>query len=240
MQITVKIKVIMFALSVLLFCSCTNELNLKEAGFERSFKSAKKKFDEGKYIESLNDFEVILLNYSGHAGIDSAQFFLAQSHYELEEYISASYEFEKLVDNFPQSKLSEEALFNAALSYFKLSPPSVLDQSESKKALTKFQIFLDKYKSGDYADKAREYNLKIREKLAKKEYEAGLLYLKIEQPRAAKVYFKSIMEKFYDSSYYLEAINNYAESCRQMDDDYNYQLYTNKYNKLKEKLGSKE
>ena len=236
----IKIKVMAFTLIVLLFCSCTNELNLKEVGFEKSFESAKKKFNAEKYVESLNDFEVILLNYSGHAGIDSAQFFLAQSHYELEEYISASYEFEKLVDNFPQSKLSEEALFKAALSYSQLSPSRVLDQSESKKALTKFQIFLDKYKSGDYADKAREHNLKIREKLARKEYEAGLLYLKMEQPRAAKVYFKSIMEKFYDSSFYLESVSNYAESCRQMDDDYNYQLYMKKYNKLKEKLGSKE
>ena len=80
--------------------SCSDEMNLKTIGFERSYKIAKKKYNEESYIKAIEDLNVILLNYSGAVGIDSAKFLLAESHYKIEEYYLASYEFKSLVDNF--------------------------------------------------------------------------------------------------------------------------------------------
>ena len=210
--------------------SCTQELNLQEIGFEKSFSIAKKKYNNGNYIQALDDFNVLILNYGGQTGIDSVQYLLADTHFKLEEYYSSSYEFNRLTESFPESKLAEESYFNSAMSYYKLSPIYSLDQKETYNAMTKFQFYLDIYPSGKFTDKANGYISEMREKLAKKEFESGKLYMKMDQPRAAKVYFSEIINNFYDTTYYAPSLKFMSEASGSMKDDYNFQMYLKKYN----------
>jgi len=216
--------------AALLISSCTKEINIQKAGFEKSFIIAKKKYEKNNFIQALDDFNVIILNYGGQTGIDSVQYYLANTHLKLEEYYSASYEFNRLTESFPESKLAEESYFNSALSYYQLSPMYSLDQKETYNAMTKFQFYLDIYPTGKYSDKANIYISEIREKLAKKEFESGKLYLKMDQPRAAKIYFLEIINNYYDTSFYVPSLKFMTEASKSMDDDYNFQLYLDKYN----------
>ena len=72
----------------------------------------------------------------------------------------------------------------------------------------------------------------LREKLARKEFEAGILYLKLDQPRAAKIYFGEIINNYYDTSYYSESLKNIAQAYLEMKDEYRYLEYMSKYNEL--------
>ena len=215
---------------LILLSSCTQELNLKDIGFEKSFSIAKKKYHNGDYLQALDDFNVLILNYGGQSGIDSVQYLLADTHFKLEEYYSSSYEFNRLTESFPESKLAEESYFNSAMSYYELSPIYSLDQKETYNAMTKFQFYLDIYPGGKFADKANGYINEMREKLAKKEFESGKLYMKMDQPRAAKVYFSEIINNFYDTSYYILSLKFMSEASESMKDDYNSQVDLKKYN----------
>ena len=222
-------------LFAMLFNSCTKELTIKEIGFERSFSIAKKNYQKGNYVQALDDFNVLILNYGGQTGIDSVQYLLADTHFKLSEFYSASYEFNRLTESFPESKLAEESYFNSAMSYYELSPIYSLDQKETYTAMTKFQFYLDLYPSGKFAEKANGSIIEMREKLARKEFESGKLYMKMDQPRAAKLYFLEIINNFYDTTYYTLSLKFMAEASMLMKDEYNFQVYQKKYEEASEK-----
>ena len=50
---------------------------------EEHFEKAKKYFDEEKYLKALDEFTIIVYQYSGHAIIDDAQYYLAECHYNI-------------------------------------------------------------------------------------------------------------------------------------------------------------
>ena len=227
---SIRISYIYMLLLLLFFLSsCTQELNLQDIGFEKSFSIAKKKYHNGNYLQALDDFNVLILNYGGELGIDSVQYLLADTHFKLEEYYSSSYEFNRLTESFPESKLAEESYFNSAMSYYKLSPIYSLDQKETYTAISKFQFYLDIYPIGEFADKANGYIREMRDKLAKKEFESGKLYMKMDQPRAAKFYFLEIINSFYDTTFYIPSLKFMADASKSMKDDYNFQVYQKKY-----------
>ncbi|PID26345.1 MAG: hypothetical protein CR982_10815 [Candidatus Cloacimonadota bacterium] len=223
---------IILIFSTLLLFSCAKEINVRTLTFEKNFKIAKEKFQNKNYPRAIDDFNVILYNYSGETFIDSVQYYLALSHFKNEEYYSASYEFAKLYENYPSSPLAEEALFKSALSYYKLSPDVNLDQKETRAAFAKFQRFIEVFKEGEYSERASEYIKELRNRFAEKEFKTAELYMKLEQPRAAKVYYRSVMEDYYDSDFFNEAIRGYAEASKMMKDMKTYNEYMKRYNSI--------
>jgi len=219
------------------FISCTKGVSIEKAGFDKSFQIAKKEFRDKNYREALNDLNTIILNYGGENGIDSAQFLIGRSHYELDEFYSASFEFNRLSESFPESKLIEEAYFNSAECYRELSPRYTLDQKETYNAISKYQLYLDMFPKGKYSDQSNKHIMDMREKLARKTFESGILYMKLDQPRAAKVYFNEIIDKYYDTSFYPSSLENISQAFLSMKDEYNYQLYLSKFHEIKNNIG---
>lgn len=223
----------LYLLSVIsLFISCGKELTIEDLGFEKSLNLAMKKYNDADYTKAIADFNVILLNYGGEQGIDQVQFLLAKSHFELQEYYSASYEFIRLTERFPESAFVEESYFMDAECFRMLSPRYVLDQDETFKAVSKYQTYLDLYPQGRFSDQSAKNISGLREKLARKEFEAGTLYLKLDQPRAAKIYFNEIINNYYDTSYYTESLKFIAQAYQEMNDEYRYLEFMSKYNDL--------
>jgi len=219
-------------MTLLVLASCTPQPSIKDLGFRRSLNQAREKFNKEKYVKAIEDLNVILLNFNGETGIDSAQYLLAESHYKLDEFYNASYEYSKLTDNFPESFLSESAMYQSALCYYNLSPLPALDQKETYKAITRFQFYLDKYKSGSFSGEASAKIRELRNKLAEKEYTSGTLYLKLDQPRAAKVYFLAVLENYYDTDFYIPALKDLSTAYSLLDDSYNSDQYLKKYQDL--------
>lgn len=230
------IRILLFMVAVSIFLtSCTSELNVEKVGFEKSFRISKEKFSKGNYTDALTDLNRIILNYGGENGIDSVQFMIAQSHFNLGEFYSSSYEYIRLTESFPESKLVEESYFNDAECYYNLSPRYTLDQAETSKAISKYQLYLDLFPEGKFKSDAGSKIIELREKLARKEYEAGELYLKLDQPRAAKVYFTEVIDNYYDTSYYILSLEKISRAYLEMEDDYNYHLFMSKFNEMKNK-----
>ncbi len=179
---------------------------------EARLKHAIELFNKGHYLDAKTELTIIVLNYPGSSVVDEAQYYLAESHFKLKEYILAAAEYEKLIRNYPDSKYADKARYKIGLCYYELSPNYGLDQKYTLKAIDEFQRFLEDYPNSPLRKDVEEKLKKCREKLAKKDYKAAELYRKMSEWRAAEIYYRSVEDKYYDTSFGPKALFWIGES----------------------------
>src|SRR4030042_1039893 len=126
-------------LLAIIFSSCGKKIQKEALSAEAYFEYAKSLFDRKKYVDAITEFTVITLKFSGNPVVDDAQFFLAESHFLNDEYLIAGAEYQKVINDYPESAFVEEAFYKMGLSYYNLSQRSELDQEYTLKAIRQFQ-----------------------------------------------------------------------------------------------------
>lgn len=185
----------------LLYAGCHSSKELESLSADDRFEVAKKKVDDGNYLDAIEDFRVITLQFPGSRVADSAQFFLAQSYFHRDQFILAASEYETLTRSMSTSKLVPEARFQIGMCYYNLSPSSDLDQKYTYKALDAFQSFIEYHPTNSLVPLAEEKIQELNTKLAKKEYEAGVIYMRMEYYRSAERQFDFVLDKYHDTEY---------------------------------------
>lgn len=233
LQMMKKAVVLVFVALVSLSCGEYQEL-LKSNDSGEKYVAAQKYYEEGVEEESkpklrraLRLFEQIIEEYRGKPQGEKLSFLFADTYYQLGDDYLASYQFERFQQTYPNSEKLEEATFKKAESYYQLSPRYDLDQTDTDKAVTELQNYLDAFPDGEYADKANEYAAELREKLEKKAFEIAKQYHKTGLARsgnlrAAITSFDNFIKEYpgstfreaayyyrFDSAYIL-AVNSYA------------------------------
>ncbi len=195
-------KNIFFLFLSLLFLNCGgSKQTMKHLDAEDRFAIAKQKFNEGNYLEAIEDFSVITLQFQGSSVADSAQFYLGECRYNRGEYILAAAEYEALIRNMSSSKLVPDSRFKIAMCYYNLSPKPELDQKYTLKAIDAFQTFIEYHPTHSLVSVAEAKIRELNDKLAKKEYEAGIIYIKGGNYKAATQQFDYVLEKYHDTDY---------------------------------------
>jgi outer membrane protein assembly factor BamD len=174
-----------------------------------------------------------VLNYSGSTVIDSAQFFLGRTSFELEDYATATEEFKRVVSNYPFSKLVGDAAYYEARCYYEQAPGYQLDQTRTSEALDAFQRFLEEYPGHALKDTAYMYIGQCRDKLSHKEYAAAQLYHTLNEYASAVLYCDDILSNYYDTQWAdpsqflkarcFDALKDYTRARQE------YQTYLDKY-----------
>lgn len=185
---------------------CSKQKDFGAMEPEAAYRYLERRYEKGDYLAAADGLDFFTLNYSGSSLVDSAQFLLAMSHYQLKEYLLAAEAFNELVRRFPRSLLAAEAMYQAGASYWRLSPRYALDQEFTLKAIDALQGFIDYHpeQSGRVRD-AQALIEECRAKLAHKEFSSGIIYIKMKDYRAAQVYFQSVMDHYYDSPWAADA-----------------------------------
>ena len=75
------------------------------------------------------------------------------------------------------------------------------DQKETSRALDLLQMFIEDFPLSDFTEDVNEAITDLRIKLAQKDYEIGRLYLKLEEYESALIYFRSVLNHYYDTSF---------------------------------------
>ncbi len=183
------------------FISCGSHKIRPDVSAEERMALAIKMFEKRHYLDAKTQFRIITLSNSGSNIADKAQFYLAECHFYLKEYILAASEYERLIKVYPNSEYVDDAKFKLGFSYYNLSPKYSLDQEYTQKAIKEFQEFLEDYHSSPLAPQVSEKLYQTREKLARKVYSAAEQYRKMGFYEAASIYFLKVLESYYDSSY---------------------------------------
>ncbi|MDX1532261.1 MAG: outer membrane protein assembly factor BamD, partial [Rhodothermales bacterium] len=206
-----------------------------EAAYERGLEL----YERGKYDRAVEYFQHVFDFGRANEWADDAQYFLAQSYFQDRQYLLAANEFTRFVELYRQDARVEEGEYLRALSYYRLSPPYQLDQTDTETALTYLRLYLAKYPQGERAEEVGRMIEELRAKLAKKQYETAGLYERRELYEAAALSYEDVLERYPDSEYaddaLLGALRNYkafAEASIRERQEERYQLAAAAYERL--------
>ncbi len=156
---------------------------------EKDYNGAKIIFDRLSRYNIISDFT------------DSAQYLLAESYFNMHDFILAQSEYNRMVTNLPPGNpLFKIAMFKKAECYNRLSPNPALDQAYTMGAIKAYNDFIENYPIDTvWTPMARERFVELRDKLAKKDLDAGILYMKQRDYESAQIYFDDVLDSFPDT-----------------------------------------
>lgn len=181
--------------------SCGSSTAIKNISAEERFEIGKQKYDDEDYLEAINEFEIIRLQYPGSAMADDAQYYLAECRVKLEEFLLAATEYQELIRSMPASQFVPISQYKIGMCYYNLSPKSSLDQQYTLRAIDEFQTFIEYYPQNEFAPDAGVKIQDLNNRLAKKLFDTGELYMILEYFKSATIYFSDVVEKYHDTEY---------------------------------------
>lgn len=165
-------------------------------------------YERGRYTDATRAFETVLSIGRGTEIAQNSQYLLADSYFKNREYLIAAAEYRRYYTNYPRSERRIEAEFTESICYYRLSPRYKLDQTDTFRAIELMQLFIGRYPNSDEARLAATYIDEMREKLARKEFSAAELYLRIGYYQAASVYFGLTIDNFPETTWAEKALAN--------------------------------
>ena len=180
-----KFSSVLICLILLIFgCSDYQKL-LNSDDMISKYRSAETYYNEGEYRKANRLLVQIAPKYRGKPQAERVLFFLADSYYNTKSYLLSAFEFEKFIKSYPKSDRKQYASFLEAKSYYQLSPEYSLDQDDTKKALSKLQVFINKYPESEYIQEANILVVELQTKLEKKDFEVSKQYFTIRDYKSA-------------------------------------------------------
>nr|WP_228027903.1 outer membrane protein assembly factor BamD [Costertonia aggregata] len=163
-------KLLFLSLASLVLTSCSEyQKVLKNEDVKAKYEMAEKFYDEGDFKRANRLFEQIAPKYIGKPQGERVMFFFADSYFQKKDYYLAGYQFERFIKSYPKSDKAQQASFLGAKSSYMLSPRYSLDQTDTDKALSKLQTFINTYPNSEYLAEA---NIMAKELTTKKEKKA--------------------------------------------------------------------
>ena len=193
-------KIIIFTFFLFL-ASCAGTKNNSEETIKDKFNMGMDNLKNEKYLQAQSDFKNVLIRGTGTDLGDDAQYYLGEAYYGNKEYLLAISEYEKLTRKMGYSPFVEDARFKICEAYRIESPKYYHDQEYTIKALERYQEFLDDYPNSKLLDDVLISISTLREKLAKKAFETGILYMKMDEYESAKLAFQIVIDEYYDTSF---------------------------------------
>jgi outer membrane protein assembly factor BamD len=230
-------------LSIFLFSfvaiGCNNDQYVKPTDpVDVAFGKALEFYENEDYNDATDAFEVVVNLARGTNYAKDAQFYLAESYFKNGQYLIAASEYRRFYANYPRDEKRPEMQYKEAFSHFKMSPRYKLDQSNSKKALELFQLFILRYPNSDFAVEAGEKIDVLRNKLAEKKFNAADFYLTNSQYEAAALYYGMVVNEFPESKFaepslfmQINSYLQYAENSITQRQKERYQMALDSYQK---------
>ncbi len=199
----------------LLFTSCASKLGkvLKSKDNDYKLKMAEQFYADKKYDKAQQIFDDIFPFFKGTDHYEDMFYKYAYCAYNQEDYVSSENLFKTYVENFPNSARVEECDYMRAYSFYKQSPKVDLDQSNTSKAISLMQAFINTHPGSARIKDATQIIDECRQKLELKEYKSAQLYYDLGFFQASAIAYESLIDDYPDSDksdeYKLNAIKAY-------------------------------
>lgn len=197
-----RIRPITFLMLALAVSSCGEyEKLLKSTDNELKKAKVFEYYDDAKYMKSIELLSQILPRYRATDDAEQLNWINAQAHFRIRDYMMAGTYYQTFADTYPASNNAEEAHYLAALCEFYQSPRPELDQTNTKKAIESFTIFMKRYPASTRTDDCKARILTLQEKLVEKSYLSARLYYDLKEYRAATVSLANSLKEYPDTRY---------------------------------------
>ncbi len=118
----------------------------------------------------------------------------------------ANKEFQKVVDNYPESEWAEPAKFQIALCADRSSLDASYDQTLTEEAKEKFREFASKHPDAELSGQATERIGALRDKEAESQYLVGQFYEKKKAYKSAKIYYNYVVKSYPKSPWAIKSL----------------------------------
>ena len=208
---------------MILLAGCGKKDVHLEEDLSPRFEKAMRHFDKGKYSSAKDEFDYIIMADPGSKIANESQYYMAESMFQIEEYDEASIAFDRYVRFSPDYSKIEKARYRICECAINLSNSYQREQSQTYRALEQLQMFIEDFPASDLINDAEDAMLALRLKLAQKDYEVGRMYLKLEEYDSALIYFRSVLNHYYDTSFsddarvgiiFTHVLNNNREGAK--------------------------
>ncbi|MBD3349352.1 MAG: outer membrane protein assembly factor BamD, partial [Candidatus Eisenbacteria bacterium] len=201
-------------LLALVMWGCSPMPKFEELTVSETYDVGAAALDDGDLLVATEAFRRITDDSPMHELAADALLGLADTHRQLGDYASAEEAYRRLTIEYPRSPLVAEAEYKLGLSYYEQSPPAALDQQMTRRAIRQLRSFTEDHPDSPFVRDAVEKMDELRSRLAKKDYDNGLLYLTLESPDAARVYFEAVAEDYPDTVWARRALLEVARIHR--------------------------
>jgi outer membrane protein assembly factor BamD len=229
MRITAYLAAGLLALTL---ASCSEYTKIeKSTDIQKKLQYANQLYDKGKYNKAQVLYGEIKDAFRGSGQAEDLLYHYAYTFYKMEDYETAAFYFKNYVATFPASPRATEMDYMQAYCFYKLSPRPELDQSNTTKAISAMQTFINIHPNSDKVAEATKIIDACRQKLEDKEYRAAKLYYDIGYYKAAGITFSNLLLDYPDSpdadkykflvirSYYKYAENSIVEKQKERYED---------------------
>ncbi len=194
-----KVRVAGLVAAIILFLGCDPYRKLaKSKKLSDRDSAAFGYFRKRQYESAALLFEELAGLYRGSLRGADVLYHLALCKYNLKDYYAAERYFGQIVEEYPLSKYSEEALYMQAEMNYRVSNEYDFDQRETLRAIERFQIYLTLYPNGQHTEEAERKIRELEYKLEKKAFHAADLFYTIGRYRAAVVLFTDYLSRGVD------------------------------------------
>ena len=207
-------------LSAALLCGCASGDGQKITHTQfckNKFDVAEGLYKDGKYGRVIDKLEEIMSYCAGTGYLEQTSFLLAESYFNLEQWIEARGEYGSFVTNFPGSPFAETAEFRKAISSFNMEFRVSRDEANTTIAMKDFEKYLSNHPDTPLRDSINYYYGLLVERVAEKEFQTARLYLRMDKPQAAVIYFKEFLETYQQSKRRKESLFLISQAYTDLD-----------------------
>lgn len=204
-----RLSVLVSTLSLLAFvglvgCSGGNKIDANSP--KQAYEKGMTAYEEGDHQDAVRYFQSVFNYGRGNEWAPDAQYQLALTHRKQGKHLVAANEFKRFTQLYRNNPKVPQAEFEQAKSYYLRSPQYHLDQTDTKKAIELFRLFIDRYPGHDRVAEAKSMINEMQAKLAHKQYDAARLYERRDMWRAATESYRSLFDQYPETPWADDAL----------------------------------
>jgi outer membrane protein assembly factor BamD len=208
---------ILLALAVTaLATGCGRPLDLSQYPTPVSlFEAGMARYNDEKWNDAILAFERLTLDLPTRDSLlPLAHWHLAQSRLKNDERLLAAQAFLRLAEQLPDDTLADDAIFEAGRAYSGLWRRPELDPQYGLLAETQFRLLLALYPESRFADSSRAGLRRIDDRMAKKDYDIGMHYVRRKAYDSAIIFLKDVVRNHPESDVSRHAMLRLVEVYR--------------------------
>ena len=181
-----------------------------------TYKSGLSSLKDSNYIKAVEEFDKLYINHPFSSLAKKSEIMTAYSLYQNNEINKSISKLKTFNEMNPKDEFSDYAHYLLAMCYYIQISSQGRDPSLSLKALNSFKLITTKYPNSRYAKDSRLKIQLIKNSLAINELNIGKFYLKKNAPASSIKRFKTILQKYQNSSVIPETLYRLTEALLMM------------------------
>ena len=204
---------------LILLINCSSNKKDNEtiiSGDIETYKSGLSSLQDSNYSKAVKEFDKLYINHPFSSLAKKSEIMTAYSLYQNNEINKSISKLKTFNEMNPKDEFSDYAHYLLAMCYYIQISNQGRDPSLSLKALNSFKLITTKYPNSKYAKDSKLKIQFIKNSLAINELNIGKFYLKKNAPASSIKRFKTILQKYQNSSAIPETLYRLTEALLMM------------------------